>query len=521
MGKRPRISRSDLPNQERVALLNKFDAAFGAFQRLQERRRACSDEAEKRRINTLLNGYRSEFQQLFAQLKLVDLGCKNNMEALFNNYCESYNVYFGRKLGNYVRDVLQSEEIKKITHLIHTVKNDEERAKLQEYIDNKPQSELNALIKLAVRNYQQNRSDYNRAKTNDFLAYFHKKIECKPYTKASEDEIKATRADFNGFFQIPGVEQLKRYNPYSEAYRDFSRRPSRSRIDISPFSYDFSRSKAWQACCRTTMLSSIEMPLREAMARQGVPPELLPKMKVADFGRILFNEYGKEPYHPGRGNILALEDVVPGLDSRHKAFFWKYNAIPTPEAQKKFCDSLLKHGVSQEYIDVLLPSILNEGRPNPKVDRKKFKGVIPFFSLHHKWAIQYLGGKANSQKNYVGIAEFKSVDDWSNDTPQHDIWHEADAVIRKAHGELGNGDQLYENVLAGDEQDSDFIEYLVDTRYDNQNDGKYWTVSMGYKAEDNIRGEIKDFAITNEKAKSPAKKEKNIDKRYRPAAYAR
>lgn len=47
MGKRPRISRSDLPNQERVALLNKFDAAFGAFQRLQERRRACSDEAEK------------------------------------------------------------------------------------------------------------------------------------------------------------------------------------------------------------------------------------------------------------------------------------------------------------------------------------------------------------------------------------------------------------------------------------------------------------------------------------------
>lgn len=175
MGKRPRISRSDLPNQERVALLNKFDAAFGAFQRLQERRRACSDEVEKRRINTLLNGYRSEFQQLFAQLKLVDLGCKNNMEALFNNYCESYNVYFGRKLGNYVRDVLQSEEIKKITHLIHTVKNDEERAKLQEYIDNKPQSELNALIKLAVRNYQQNRSDYNRAKTNDFLAYFHKK----------------------------------------------------------------------------------------------------------------------------------------------------------------------------------------------------------------------------------------------------------------------------------------------------------------------------------------------------------
>ena len=121
----------------------------------------------------------------------------------------------------------------------------------------------------------------------------------------------------------------------------------------------------------------------------------------------------------------------------------------------------------------------------------------------------------------MGIAEFKSVDDWSNDTPQHDIWHEADAVIRKAHGELGNGDQLYENVLAGDEQDSDFIEYLVDTRYDNQNDGKYWTVSMGYKAEDNIRGEVKDFAITNEKAKSPAKKEKNIDKRYRPAAYAR
>lgn len=84
------------------------------------------------------------------------------------------------------------------------------------------------------------------------------------------------------------------------------------------------------------MLSSIEMPLREAMARQGVPPELLPKMKVADFGRILFNEYGKEPYHPGRGNILALEDVVPGLDSRHKAFFGNIMPFRRRKLRKNF-----------------------------------------------------------------------------------------------------------------------------------------------------------------------------------------
>lgn len=112
----------------------------------------------------------------------------------------------------------------------------------------------------------------------------------------------------------------------------------------------------------------------------------------------------------------------------------------------------------------------------------------------------------------------KSVDDWSNDTPQDDIWHEADAVIRKAHGELGNGDQLYENVLAGDEQDSDFIEYLVDTRYDNQTSG-HWTVSMGIRGRQYPRRD-KRFCTTNEKAKSSAKKEKTLI-RYRPAPYAR
>ena len=67
----------------------------------------------------------------------------------------------------------------------------------------------------------------------------------------------------------------------------------------------------------------------------------------------------------------------------------------------------------------------------------------------------------------------------------------------------------------------DFIEYMVDTRYDNQNDGKYWTISMGYKPEDNIRNEVKDFVALRTKAQSEVKKGRRIDQGYRPAAFAR
>jgi len=522
MGKRARISKNDLPNQERVMLLKKLEMVFDKHMQMAELRKNAKTEEERQQISRVLNGLRQTSSGLFEELKMIDFVCQRELEALFNNYCESNNnVYHGLRLKNNVSEKIQTEEIKKITHLIHTVHTEEDRVKLQQYIDNKPQSELNALITLTVRNYQKQRSDFSRQKANSFLAYFHKKIECKPYTHATEDEIRATRTDFNGFFNIPSLEQLKKYNPYSEAYQRFRANRNKGKQHYSMGMYNLDKCPAWQACEKTSVLNQMKIPLYEALVQQGVPPEMLKDMKVADFGSLLFDTFGKEKYNPARGNKLSFEDILPGIDSRHKTFFWKNNALPTVESRKKFTESLLRRGVSQAYIDVLIPSILNEGQPNPKVRRNQFKGVIPYFTVHHKWAIQYLGGSANNQKNYVGIAEFKDNDDSSKETPQHDVWQVADGVIRKAQGQLASGDQLYGEVRRGNEQAEDFIEYMVDTRYDNQNDGKYWTISMGYKPEDNIRNEVKDFVALRTKAQSEVKKGRRIDQGYRPAAFAR
>ena len=515
MGKRARISKSDLPNQQRTALLKKIEGVFDKYMQMAELRKEAKTESERRQINNALSG-------LLNELKMVDFVCQRELEALFGNYCESNNnVYHGMRLKNNISEKIQAEEIKKITHLIHVASSEEDRVKLQEYIDNKPQSELNELIRVAVTNYQKQRSEYGRQKTNSFLAYFHKKIECKPYTHATEDEIRATRADFNGFFNIPSVSQLKKYNPYSSAYQRFCANRYKTKASYSLGMYRLDDCAAWQACQKTTILKQMRLPLCEALAQQGIPPEMLKEMKVADFSKVLFDTFGKEKYNPARGNKLSVEDIMPGIDSRHKTFFWKNNAIPTPESQKKFADSLLRHGVSQAYIDVLIPSILNEGRPNPKVRRSQFEGVIPYFSVHHKWAIQYLGGQANNQKNYVAIAEFNAPNDFSGETPQHDIWHVADGVIRKTQGELANGDQLYDVVRRGNEKSEDYIEYMVDTRYDNQNDGKYWTVSMGYKPEDNIRSDVTEFNVSRSQQQTAVRKGKNVDKRYCSATFAR
>ena len=61
-------------------------------------------------------------------------------------------------------------------------------------------------------------------------------------------------------------------------------------------------------------------------------------------------------------------------------------------------------------------------------------------------------------------------------------------------------------VLRGSEQEGDLMEYLVDTRFDTQNDGKSWTVSLGYKEEDNIRAEITEFSPQKTKVKNNAKR---------------
>ena len=140
----------------------------------------------------------------------------------------------------------------------------------------------------------------------------------------------------------------------------------------------------------------------------------------------------------------------------------------------------------------------------------KANGVIYYFldnqyyfkRSFHKNPIYAIGALANRQSNYVGIAEFKEAQDASKNTPEHDIWHSGDSVIRKSFGALSNGDQPYDLVMKGTEQEGDLMEYLVDTRFDTQNDGKSWTVSLGYKEEDNIRAEVTEFAPQKSKVKN-------------------
>ena len=72
----------------------------------------------------------------------------------------------------------------KINHLIHTLHNEQDKAKLQSYIDAKSPVELNKLVKIAIQKYQEKRSDYARKNLNNFLGYFHKKLESTAYSRA-------------------------------------------------------------------------------------------------------------------------------------------------------------------------------------------------------------------------------------------------------------------------------------------------------------------------------------------------
>ena len=505
MGKRVRISKADLPNENKAQALKNIQEQLELYIRLVEKkRRSQMGTHDFKALTSKVNSLRFALQTSFKTLREIDFELGREVERGFELYSDNANSYYANRLASSVNKMVGQEEVKKINHLIHTIHNDQDKINLQHYVDAKSQQELNNLVMIAVQKYQERRSDFARAHLNTFLGYFHKKLSVEPHTRATHEEIKATRADFNGYFNIPNVAEIEQNQPYSKAFLQTSLQKSKTIYD--PFSYRLENNKAWKIWKKTTMLGFLEMPLRQALSNQGFNPKYSDSLCGADFERILFNEYAKEKYNPKYGNTLKLSDIDKNLESRHKKFFWKYNAIPTKEAQQQFAKGLLRHGVEQAYIDILMKSILEEGNPNPKVDRSKFKGKIPYFSTHHKGPIYAIGALANRQSNYVGIAEFKDVQDTSKDTPEHDIWHLGDGVVRKSFGTLANGDQAYDMVLRGTVQDGDLMEYLVDTRFDTQNDGKSWTVSLGYKEEDNIRAEITEFSIQKTKVTNNAKK---------------
>ena len=505
MGKRARISQSDLPNENKARALKNVQSSIAQYLVLSDRRRRMQiGTGDYRFLNAKINDLRFNLQKQFQNLREIDLAIGRELERGFELYTDNANVYYGQKLKASVGNLLAQEEVKKINHLIHTLHNEQDKEKLQSYIDAKSPDELNNLVKIAIQKYQEKRSDYARKNLNNFLGYFHKKLEVTPYSRAPKDEIRATRADFNGFFNIQSVTEVEMYQPYSKAFLQASMQKNKQVYD--PFSYCLEQSQTWKIWKKTSMLGMLEMPLRQALGNQGINPQGVVSFTSADFERVLFNEYAKVKYNPKFGNTLNFSDIDEGLESHHKKFFWKYNAMPTKEVQQQFAQGLLRKGVEQSYIDVLMKSILEEGNPNPKVDKSKFKGKIPYFSTHHKKPIYAVGALANKQNNYVGIAEFKDAQDVSRDTPEHDVWHFGDSVVRKSFGQQANGDQRYEAVVKGKEQGDDYMEYLVDTRFDTQNDGKFWTVSLGYKEGDNIRAEIAEFSPQKSKVKNNAKK---------------
>ena len=505
MGKRARIFKADLPNENKAQALKTIQEQLGLYMQLLEKKRRCTMGTQDFRVLTSkVNSLRFALQTSVKTLREIDFELGREVERGFELYSDNANSYYAKRLTSSVNKMIGQEEVKKINHLIHTIHNDQDRLNLQRYVDAKPQQELNSLVMIAVQKYQERRSDFARAHLNTFLGYFHKKLAVGPHTRATHEEIRATRADFNGYFNIPSVTEIEQNQPYSKTFLQASLQ--KNKTVCNPFSYNLENNKAWKTWQKTTMLGALEMPLRQALGNQGISSKYVGSFNCADFERILFNEYAKEKYNPKYGNTLSLSDINENLESRHKKFFWKYNAIPTPEEQQQFVQGLLRHGVEQAYIDVLMKSILEEGNPNPKVDRTKFKGKIPYFSTHHKNPIYAIGALANRQANYVGIAEFKDVQDTSKDTPEHDIWHLGDGVIRKSFGTMANGDQAYDMVLRDSEQEGDLMEYLVDTRFDTQNDGKSWTVSLGYKEEDNIRAEITEFSPQKTKVKNNAKR---------------
>ena len=105
MGKRARISKNDLPNQERVMLLKKLEMVFDKHMQMAELRKNAKTEEERQQISRVLNGLRQTSSGLFEELKMIDFVCQRELEALFNNYCESNNnVYHGLRLKNNVSE---------------------------------------------------------------------------------------------------------------------------------------------------------------------------------------------------------------------------------------------------------------------------------------------------------------------------------------------------------------------------------------------------------------------------------
>ena len=202
------------------------------------------------------------------------------------------------------------------------------------------------------------------------------------------DKSVIARMVFNG-----GVE--KPFGGYSARFADLANYPYKYAANPGKAEdYDLSGSTLWQAMKEEPRLAEMEGKMKEALAKAGVPKEILPEMNINDFKYLMFNHCAAQKglgfaklfqARDENGNPLTRKDRngkdVPVCTSAKQE-----NVKRFISENPQFKDMMMKMpGADKDYVDALVQKMAKEGLTDMTKELEKHPEWAnqPAIDVHH------------------------------------------------------------------------------------------------------------------------------------------
>ncbi|MDR1693902.1 MAG: hypothetical protein LBR70_01730 [Lactobacillaceae bacterium] len=508
---------------EREEALAAIMATLKMFKEITKESRETGDKSKLVHLNSLDERVRKYLSKLDAKaFSDFDKDIFKDIKKAYENYSDQNTFDSFAAFEKKVKYGIDRETIKKInelsTKVVETNSSSaaEELAKL---LEGKSDKDKSTYISEIVSDYKKKRTEKKFKAMNVFLNACGREVERFTYIETSYDKRKAARAAFDGSFNIPADKvsddrdfDKKEFSPYSDAYKKFlgdrKARRGRATEENQPAAYSLSECEGW-TLLKQAGVDINEAKLNEAFSILKLPKSLIKNLNCTDLAKVLYDarmikENAKHDMteFPPLGASLNFKDVDDRSQTNFRDDFLK-KCFSDESIKTSITNDLLKKGVSQKYIDVLVKSILRKDNPtaNPEpIDEngEKIKGPIPFITIHHKTPIQ----------DAAKLGDFSKINDFSNllivvDMPgesNHELRHITDEPLSINKNQISEDDA--ELLPAWQGADEIIAERMVDLS-DRRVAGVSLVYSSGFNQDSNIMADI----MTDNKSD---KKNKNL-----------
>lgn len=199
-------------------------------------------------------------------------------------------------------------------------------------------------------------------------------IENKEVTALNYEDMRSARTAFNGFLQNPSDAQL------SEAYDEFRK----NRDYLAGFraeDYNLKQSSAWNKMKGQKAYAGFDIELKQAFVSEKIPPEVVNKLSIADFERIVYNYRGSTTTDNKKVNVFrgARKAFVEVMGENHKAEI----------------DYILTRMDVEENVSAEVIAAMEKGRIPPLIPTRN--GTYIVATVHHNNPLQ--DGGSNDLEN--------------------------------------------------------------------------------------------------------------------------